>query len=324
MQLRLKSGALALLAALMPFAAGAQQPWPTRPVRIIVPLAAGSITDVVLRAAAQEIQPRLGQTIVIDNKPGASAIIGTDACAKAAPDGYTLCAVYFGSMSLNPHTTPKLPYDPEKDFAPIAKLFQVTEGLFVPSTLPVSTVAELRAYATKNPTAVNFGTLGEGSLQEMMLAWLNHEWKTAIVGVAYKGGGPIATALGAGEIQLGQMGIGNFAAMMQAGKVKPLAVSAEKRTPLLPQVPTLKEAGLGGFSARVWWGLAAPAGMPNAVVQRVNAEFTRLLQDPKFLAYLEERYIEATPSTPQQFAAFLKTDREEAGALVKLAQQPSR
>ncbi|NML43329.1 tripartite tricarboxylate transporter substrate binding protein [Ramlibacter sp. G-1-2-2] len=323
MQMRRTWGALAVLAALLPFTATAQQQWPTKAIRIIVPLAAGSVTDVVMRAAAQEIQPRLGQPILIDNKPGASAIVGTEACARAAPDGYTLCSVYFGSMSLNPHTTAKLPYDPEKDFAPIAKLFQVTEGLFVPATLPVSTVAELRAYAAKNPAAVNFGTLGEGSLQEMMLAWVNHEWKTSIVGVAYKGGGPISTALAAGEIQLAQMGIGNFTGVLQAGKVKPLAVSAEKRTPSMPQVPTLKEAGLDGFSARVWWGLAAPAGTPSAVVQRVNAEFVRVFQDPKFIAFLEERYIESTPMSPQQFAAFMKTDREQAGALVKLA-QPAR
>src|SRR4051812_49311799 len=125
MQIRRKLCALALVAGLVPSWAGAQQDWPSRPVRIFVPLAPGSITDVVLRAAAQEIQPRLGQPILIDNKPGASAIVGTDACAKSAPDGYTLCAVYFGSMSLNPHTTPKLPYDPDKDFAPVAKLFQV-------------------------------------------------------------------------------------------------------------------------------------------------------------------------------------------------------
>ena len=324
MQIRRKLGALALLAGLVPLWAHAQQDWPSRPVRIIVPLAAGSVTDVVLRAAAQEIQSRLGQPILIDNKPGASAIVGTDACAKAAPDGYTLCAVYFGSMSLNPHTTPRLSYDPERDFAPIAKLFQVTEGLFVPATLPVSNVAELRAYAASHPAAVNFGTLGEGSLQEMLLAWLNREWGTAIAGIPYKGGGPISTALSAGEIQVAQMGIGNFTGVLQAGKVKALAVSAEKRSPLLPQVPTLKEAGLGGFSARVWWGLAAPAGTPAAILQRVNAEFTRLLQDPKFVEFLDARYIEATPMSPQQFAAFMKADRDQAAALVKLAQQPAR
>jgi tripartite-type tricarboxylate transporter receptor subunit TctC len=319
----LKTLAACVALALAP-QAGAQPDWPGKPIRIIVPLAAGSITDVVLRAATQELLPRLGQPIVIDNKPGASAVIGTDACAKAPADGYTFCAVYFGSMSLNPHTIAKLPYDPEKDLVPVGKLFQVTEGLFVPATLPVSTVAELRAYAGRNPGAVNFGTLGEGSLQELMIAWLNHEWNTTIVGIPYKGGGPISTAVSAGEIQLAQMGIGNFTGVMQAGKVKPLAVSAERRSPLLPQVPTLREAGLGGFSARVWWGLAAPAGTPAPVVSRMNAEFVRLFREPKFVEFLEGRYIEPMVGTPQEFAAFLKADREQAATLVRLAQQPKR
>jgi tripartite-type tricarboxylate transporter receptor subunit TctC len=314
--------AAAVLLALSASCVSAQQDYPNKPIRIIVPLAAGSITDVVMRAAAQEISPRLGQPIVIDNRPGASAVVGTEACAKAPADGYTFCNVYLGSMSLNPHTFAKLPYDPDKDFAPVGKLFQVTEGLFVPASLPVSNVSELRAYAARNPNGVNFGTLGEGSLQELLIAWMNHEWKTSIAGIPYKGGGPISTALSAGEIQLAQMGIGNFTGVMQAGKVKPLAVSAEKRSPLLPQVPTLKEAGLGGFSARVWWGLAAPAGTPVVAVNRINAEFVRVLRDPKFIEFLEARYIEALPGTPQEFAAFMKTDREQAAGLVKLAQQP--
>jgi tripartite-type tricarboxylate transporter receptor subunit TctC len=219
---------------------------------------------------------------------------------------------------------PKLPYDPEKDFAPVARLFQVTEGLFVPASLPVSTVAELRAYTARNPAAVNFGTLGEGSVQEMLVAWLNAEWKTTIAGIPYKGGGPISTALSAGEIQVAQMGIGNFTGVLQAGKVKALAVSADRRSPLMPQVPTLKEAGLGGFSARIWWGLAGPAGTPAPALARINAEFTRLLHDAKFVQFLDERYIEATPSTAQEFAAFMKADREQAAGLVKLAQQPAR
>jgi len=157
-----------------------------------------------------------------------------------------------------------------------------------------------------------------------MVAWLNHEWKTTIAGIPYKGGGPISTAVAAGEIQLGQMGIGNFAGPMQAGKVKLLAVSADRRSPLLPNVPTHKEAGLGGFSARVWWGLAAPAGTPPAAVQRLQAEFTRLMREPKFVQQLENNYLEAAPLGPQEFGAFLKADRQQAEALVKLAAKPKQ
>ncbi|WP_167784690.1 Bug family tripartite tricarboxylate transporter substrate binding protein [Ramlibacter rhizophilus] len=303
--------------------AAAQADWPTRPVRVIVPLAAGSVTDVVLRAAAQELQPRLGHPIVIDNKPGASGVVGTDACAKAPADGYTFCAVYLASMSINPHTIAKLPYDPDKDLVPVGKLFYVTEGLFVPATLPVGSVAELRSYAAAKGNAVNFGTLGEGSLQDLMVAWLNNEWKTRIAGIPYKGGGPISSALGAGEIQVGMMGVGNFTGLMQAGKVKPLAVSSQQRSPLLPQVPTMQEAGLGGFTAHVWWGLAAPAGTPPAAVERLNAEFNRLLKDPKFAEFLQGRYLVPAGGTSQEFAAFLRTDREQAATLVKLAARQS-
>ncbi|HYF17414.1 MAG TPA: tripartite tricarboxylate transporter substrate binding protein [Ramlibacter sp.] len=315
---------LAFIAACAAPALASAQDYPNKPIRVIVPLAAGSITDVTLRAAASELQSRLGQPLVIDNRPGASGIVGTDACAKAPADGYTVCAVYLSSMSLNPHTVAKLPYDPDKDLVPVARLFYVIEGLFVPASLPVGSVGELRTYAAQNPKNVNFGTLGEASLQDLMVAWLNHEWKTTIAGIPYKGGGPISTAVAAGEIQLGQMGIGNFAGPMQAGKVKLLAVSADRRSPLLPNVPTHKEAGLGGFSARVWWGLAAPAGTPPAAVQRLQAEFTRLMREPKFVQQLENNYLEAAPLGLQEFGAFLKADRQQAEALVKLAAKPKQ
>lgn len=304
--------------------AAAQGAYPDRPIRIIVPIAAGSVTDVVLRAAAQELAPRLGQPIVIDNKPGASGIVGAEACSKAVPDGYTVCAVYHATMSFNPLTHDKLPYDPQKDLLPIGQLFFVTEGLFAPATLPVSTVAELRAHAGRNPKALNFGTLGEGSLQELMVAWLNHEWKSDIVGIPYKGGGPISTAISAGEIQLAQMGIGNFIGVMQGGKVKLLAVSGTKRHPSLPQVPSAAEAGLAGFTARPWWGLAAPVGTPAPAIARLNAEFARLFREPKFVEFLEGRYVEPAVGSAQDFAAFLKADRENAAALVQLARQAKR
>lgn len=318
---RLLKAGLALTLSAASALSMAQSDYPNKPIRVIVPLAAGSVTDVVLRAAAQELQPRLGQPLVIDNRPGASGVIGTDACAKAPADGYTVCAVYLASMSINPHTIARLPYDPAKDLQPVGKLFYVTEGVFVPASLPVNSIAELRSYAAANRSEVNFGTLGEGSLQELMVAWLNAEWKTRIAGIPYKGGGPISSALAAGEIQVGMMGIGNFTGLMQAGKVKPLAVSTEQRSPLLPQVPTLQEAGLGGFGAQVWWGLAAPSGTPPAAVARLNTEFNRLLKEPKFLEFLQSRYLVPAGGTPQEFAAFLRTDREEAARLVKLAAQ---
>lgn len=304
--------------------AGAQSDYPNKPIRVLLPIAPGSVTDVVLRAAAVPLGQRLGQPLVIDNRTGASGIVGAEACAKAAPDGYTVCAVYHSIMSYNPYTFEKLPYDPERDFTPVTNLFFVTEGLVVPSSLPVQTVADLRAYAMKNPTGVNLGTLGEGSLQELFVSWLNREWKTSVVGIAYKGGGPIANALGAGEIQIGQMGIGNFLGLIQAGKLRALAISASQRSKLLPQVPTMAEAGLGGFPARTWWGLVVPAGTPAPIVARLNADFVQVFRDPKFAEYMEGRYVEGAAGTPQEFAAFLKADREAARTLVRLATPAKR
>ncbi len=318
----IRSFLCAAFAAWTAFAAGpaaAQADYPNKPLRILVPIAAGSVTDVVLRAAAPMLSQRLGQPVVIDNRPGASGIVGAEACAKAAPDGYTLCAVYHSIMSFNPFMFDKLGYDPDRDFAPIGKLFFVTEGLVVPAALPVKTVAELKAYALGHPGGVNLGTLGEGSLQELFAVWLNREWKTQIAGIPYKGGGPIANAVTAGEIQIGQMGLGNFIGLIQGGQIRAVAVSAGKRVAQLPQVPTMAEAGLGGFPSRTWWGLAAPAATPPAIVARLNTELQAVLRDPKLIELADARFVEIAADTPQEFAAFLKADREAAGALVKMA-----
>ena len=297
------------------------QTYPAKPIRFIVPIAPGSVTDVVVRAAAQELAPRLGQPLVIDNRAGASGIIGAEACARAPADGYTICAVYHAIMSFNALTHDKLPYDAERDFAPVTNLYFVTEALVVPAALPVASVEELRSHARSNPRALNLGTLGEGSLQELFLAWLNREWQVAIQGIPYKGGGPIASAVTAGEIQMGLMGVGNFVGAIQSGRVKPLAVSSQRRAAALPNVPTMDEAGLAGFRSRPWWGLAAPAGTPPAAIERLNAEFVKLLREPKFLEFLEGRFVEPAPGTQQEFAAFLKADREVAASLVRLARQ---
>lgn len=293
-----------------------------KPLRIIVPIAAGSVTDVVLRGASPALSQQLGQPIVIDNKPGASGIVGAEACAKAAPDGLTVCAVYHATTSFNPLLFDKLPYDPEKDLLPVTRLFFVTEGFVVPASLPVRTVAELQNYAMQNPDRVNFGTLGEGSMQELMVAWLNREWKTRIVGVPYKGGAPIATAITAGEIQIAQMGLGNFMGPIQAGQVRPLAIAANQRSKELPQIPTAEEAGLGGFPSRPWWGIAAPAGTPAATVTKLHQALATVFSDPKMVEMMQARYVEpALTASPQEFAAFLRKDREAAATIVRIARE---
>src|SRR6266540_3264721 len=269
------------------------QTYPERPIRVIVPIAAGSVTDVIMRATANELAPRLGQPFVIENRGGASGIPGAQACAQAAPDGYTL----------------------------ISNLYLLVEALFVSSSLNVSTAAELKAYAQAHPAALNYGTLGPGSNPEMFLKWMNQTWNVNIVGIPYRGGGPIAQALVAGELQVAKMGLGNFLGLLGTGKIKPLAVAAARRSVLVPDVPTLAEAGID-FPPFGWWGLAAPRGLPQTIVDRINAEFVKLYREPKFIEYLEKQAVLPAPGTPKEFAQFLKRDRQDAEFLIRIANQP--
>jgi tripartite-type tricarboxylate transporter receptor subunit TctC len=306
-------------AAVVAFAspAGAQS-YPDRPIRVIVSIAAGSVTDVIMRAAANELQPRLKQTLVIENQGGAAGILGGQACARATPDGYNICVIYHSTMSYNPLLFTKLPYNADTDFVPITRLFFLTEGLFASNALGVSTVAELKAKAQSGAT-LNYATLGEGSMPDLFLKWVNNQWGTKIVGVPYRGGGPAAQALAANEVQLTRFGVGNFTGLLEGDKVKALGVGLPVRSPLLPNVPTLDEAGLAGFPGHGWWGLAAPRGTPSAIVERLNSEFTKLFADPKFKAYLDRQSVASAPTTPAEFAAFLQQDRKAAETLIRIA-----
>jgi tripartite-type tricarboxylate transporter receptor subunit TctC len=299
------------------------QSYPVRPIRMIVSIAAGSVTDVIMRAAANDLGPRLGQPLIIENRGGASGILGGQACAQAAPDGYTFCVIYHSTMSYNPLLFNKLPYNPDTDLIPISRLFFLVEGVFVQPSLNVSSVAELKKLAQSKPDGLNFATLGDGSFPDLFLRWLNKEWGTRIVGVPYKGGGPAAQALAANDVQVTRFGVGNFMGLIQDRKVQALTVSSDKRSPLLPDVPTDREAGLGGYRGQGWWGLAAPHGTPQAVIDRVSAEVVKLFSEPQFVEFLEKQAVVPAATTPGEFAAFLKEDRKSAEELVKLA-NPAR
>ncbi len=296
--------------------------YPNRPIHIIVPIAAGSVTDVIMRAASQELTARLGQPLVIENRGGAAGILGGQACAQAEPDGYTLCAIYHSTMSYNPVQFASLPYDPDKDIVPITRLFFLTEGVFVPTSLGVNSVAELKALAQSKPDALNFATLGDGSFPDLFLRWMNNQWGTKIVGVPYKGGGPAAQAIAAGEVQVTRFGVGNFLGLIEGGNVKALALTSSRRSPLLPNVPTFAEVGWGSYPGQGWWGLGAPKDTPPAVIARINAEFVKTFTDPKFVAYLDKQFVVSAPTSPQEFAEFLKADRKAAAELVKIANAP--
>ncbi len=318
----LPCAALGLAAAGLPSAALAQA-YPNKPIRLIVSIAAGSVTDVIMRAAANELQPRLGQPLVIENRGGAAGIIGGQACAQAPADGYNICVIYHSTMSYNPLQFTKLPYNPD-ELVPITRLFMLTEGLFASNATGVKSVAELRKLATAKPDALNYATLGPGSFPDLFLKWLNNQWGTKIVGIPYKGGGPAAQALAANDVQVTRFGVGNFLGLVQSGKVQALGVRGPKRLPMLPDVPTLEEAGLGDYPGQGWWGLAAPKGTPPEAVKRLNAEFVKLFNEPKFVEYLTKQAVAAAPTTPEGFATFLKEDRKAAETLIRIANTPKQ
>jgi tripartite-type tricarboxylate transporter receptor subunit TctC len=286
---------------------------------MIVSIAAGSVTDVIMRAAATELQKRFGQPLVIENMGGASGIIAARACAQAPADGYTICIINHSQLSYNQLMFEHLPYDPGADLVPVSRLFFLIEGVFVNPGLNVKSIAELKALAQAKPDALNYATLGDGSFPDLFRVWLNNQWGTRIVGIPYKGGGPAAQAVAANNVQMTRFGVGNFLGLLKADKVKALAVAASKRSPLMPDVPTLAEAGLAGYPGQGWWGLAAPKGTPAPVVARLNKEFAGLFGEPKFVAFLDGQSVVSAPTTPEGFAAFLKEDRKAAETLMKIA-----
>lgn len=315
--LRRAAIALLVLAATTTFASA--QSYPNKPIRMIVSIAAGSVTDVIMRAAATELQQRLGQPVVIENNGGASGILAANSCAKSAPDGYTICVIYHSTMSFNPLLFSNLPYNADTDFVPVARLFFLVEGLFASSAINVNTVEELKKLAQSKPDGLNYATLGEGSYPDLFMRWMNNQWGTRIVGIPYRGGGPAAQALAANDVQVTRFGVGNFSALVEAGKVKALAVTSVKRSPVLPNVPTFKEVGWGEYPGQGWWGLVAPKGTSPEVVAKLSSEFQKLFSDPKFGQFLEKQAVVPAATDPAGFAAFLKQDRKDAETLIKIA-----
>jgi len=307
-----------LLFALFTCNAGAlmAQSYPSKPIRVIIATTAGGTTDTISRLAGQDLTQRLGQPLVMENRPGGNGVSATDACARAGADGHTLCIVSTNSMSFAPHTVSKLPYDTERDIRAVVHLYNLIEGMVANPALPANSVKELQALALVKPGSLNFGTLGAGSQPDVFRQWLAERWKTEIVGIHYKGAQPIVQALVAGEIHFTQISLGNSAGQLRAGKIKALAQGGGKRSRQLPDVPTFEEAGLD-FHGGGWWGVIASAAVPDAIVHRINAEYARVLREPKLVDFMDNQFLEPVGGPPETFAAFIRRDRERAGEIVK-------
>ena len=308
---------LALIACAATASSASAQNYPDRPIKMIVPISAGSVTDVAARLTAQELQIRLGQPVIVIDKPGAAMVLGGTECAKSPPDGYTLCLVSPDTMSFNPLTMPDLPYNPDRDFVPVIDMYNVMEGLMVPSASGFDSLEALRAKAVAEPGKLNYGTLGERTTTDAFRQWLGEHWNTKFVAIPYKGGSEIIAALLGNTIDVTKIGVGNMVSQLKEGKIKILALNASKRSPELPNVPTFKEAGLDGFpGGPIYWGIVVPTGTPAPIVAKLHDELLAILQSQKFIDFAKQNYLDPAAGSTGDFATFLKQDREDAKVVV--------
>jgi tripartite-type tricarboxylate transporter receptor subunit TctC len=300
-------------------AALAQQSYPSKPIRIIIAQAPGSATDVISRVVGNRLQEALGQPVIVEARPGAGGAVGTEAAARSAPDGYTLFMANNSTHGSNPALYSKLPYDAVKDFAPITLVAAVPYVLVVDPSLPVSTVDQLIALAKSKPGRMNYASAGNGSTHHFCGELLKSMAGIDVQHVPYKGSPPAIAGLLGGEVSLMFANLTDIGGQLKSGKVKALAVTVSKRAGLIPEVPTLSEAGLPGFDIGSWFGLLAPAGTPAAIVSRLNAETVKVLGRSDVQATLGAQGLELRPGSPEQFADHIKSEIAKFTRIAKAA-----
>ncbi|MDB5964406.1 MAG: hypothetical protein JWQ72_906 [Polaromonas sp.] len=309
---RLMAGA-AMLAA----AGGAMaQSYPARPIRFIVPYPPGGGTDIVARLVAAKMTTSMGQPVLVDNKPGASTIIGTEMLAKAPPDGYTV-GLITDSHAINQVFFPKLPYDSIKDFEPVTQLVFVPLVLVAHPSLNVKTVRELVAAAKARPGKINYASIGNGTPHQISMEWLKSMAGISMTHIPYKGVAPALTDLVAGQVDVMFTGTSSAAPYVKAGRLNALAVSSAKRQPSFPDTPSVAESGLPEFDFMTWYGVAMPAGTPPAITQRINQEITAALNQPDVRERLAALGVVGAPGTPAEFGAFIQSESQKLARIVK-------
>ncbi|MES2186336.1 MAG: tripartite tricarboxylate transporter substrate binding protein [Pseudomonadota bacterium] len=281
--------------------------YPSRPVTVIAPFAAGGTVDIVARIVGQKLTQELGQSFIVDNRGGAGGSIATGMLARAAPDGYTLMVHHVG-LAFNASLYDNLPFNTARDVMPLAYVGATPNVLVVTNSLPVSTVAEFLALARKNPGTINYGSGGLGSAGHLPMEVLQSSTGVKLQHVPYKGSGPAITDLMSGQIQAMLLTIPAVMPFIQAGKLKAIATSGARRTPALPQLPTLEEGGVKGFEYAPWYGFFAPAGVPPAVVDRLHTAINKVLSDPEVVKTLGQQGLEVQAMSQKQFAAIVTRD----------------
>lgn len=300
---------VASLCATLALTPGLAQDFPSRPVRIIVPFSPGGAVDGPTRVVAQELSKRLGQQVVVDNRPGAGATIGTEAVAKSTPDGYTLLLAS-QTNAISATLYPKLSFNPIDDFAPISLIGREPGVVVVHPSLPVKTVQELIELARSQPGHIDYASSGNGSGQHLFAAQLFSMAGVTLNHVPYRGSSQATTDLIGGVVKVGVPGLAGMLPHIKSGKLRALATTGSHRSPQLPDVPTLAESGYPGYSAYVWLGLLAPKGTPAAIIDTLNREVLAALGTPEVKGYMANASIEALGSTPAEFGAFFRAERD--------------
>lgn len=309
-------GVIGLLAAV---GAQAQQNYPTRPIRMIVPFPAGGGVDYIGRLVGKGLSERLGQQVLIDNRPGANAILGLENLKTAPPDGYTIAAASAGPLAVNPFTYAKLPHDTVKDFTYIANMVEFPLLLVTHPSLPVKNVKDLIALAKARPNQVSYSSPGVGNTGHLAAALFDSLAKIQTVHVPYKGTAPAVIAALSGETQLTWSSIPTILPHVRAGRARALGVGNAKRLPSLPDFPTIAEAGVPGYECAAWGGMIGPANLPKDVVARLNKEIVAILNQKDVIERMLADGTVPTPSSPEQFLAYMRSELKKWGEVVKLA-----
>ena len=291
--------------------------WPSKPVRVIVPFPPGGSTDAVVRIVAPKLGERLGQQVVVDNRPGAGGNIGLAALAKSDADGYTIGVGAAGGLAANAALYPKMPFDAQKDFVPISLLAHIPFVLVVPPTSPIKSVADLIAQAKAEPGKVSVGHGGNGTAMHLSVQLLKLMAQVDLTEIAYKGSGPVALDVMGGQVPAGMLDLPSVLQQVKAGKVRALAVTGSTRLAQLPDVPTLAEAGVTGYESTGWFGVVAPAATPPAIVARLQNEMRAVLSDPEVIAGARAAGVELSPTTSAEFGRFIASETVKWADVIK-------
>lgn len=305
--------------ALLPARPATAQPWPAKPIRLILTAPAGSSIDVLGRLIAEQLRERLGQPVVADNRPQAGGTAGTDAIAKAERDGHTIGLSFTGPLALAPLLYSRLPYDPQRDLAPIVLVASAPNLLAVTSTLPVQTAREFIDYVRQRPGQLNYASVGNGSSSHLAMEMLKAQAGLYLVHIPYNGAPPAVQATAAGDVQAIMSNPTSLLPMISAGRIRPLAVTSAQRWPGMKDLPTIAELGYPGFEAVAWNGFVAPAGTPHEIIGRLNREINAILQMPDVRRRIEAAGWDPVGGTPAQFSAYIKAERERWAPIVKRA-----